>query len=163
MRFSFLFLPKKLWLVSCLSNWGSGWKSTQTKEQQTYQRCGQWLSINSLTFFFCLSICVSLYLVCLSVQDSDVLKYHVIPKELIFPDHLSDGTLKSTLLGTDYQVQFHLNDNNQVTITGPAETLQSCDPPSKGFLTPKHWTLVFLHSYHFLDWFPIFQAAICFR
>ncbi|XP_037346204.2 stabilin-1 [Pungitius pungitius] len=51
-----------------------------------------------------------------SLLDSDVLKYHVIPKELLFPDHLSDGVLKSTLLGADYQVQFHLNHNNQTAV-----------------------------------------------
>ncbi|XP_040014670.1 stabilin-1 [Xiphias gladius] len=51
-----------------------------------------------------------------SLLDSDIFKYHVILGELLFPDHLSDGTLKSTLLGTDYQVQFHLNDNNQTVV-----------------------------------------------
>uniref|UniRef100_A0A8D2ZQD1 Stabilin 1 n=1 Tax=Scophthalmus maximus TaxID=52904 RepID=A0A8D2ZQD1_SCOMX len=51
-----------------------------------------------------------------SVQASDVFQYHVIVGELLFPDHLSDGTLKSTLLGDDYQVQFHLNDNNQTLV-----------------------------------------------
>lgn len=55
--------------------------------------------------------------VCVSVQDSDVFMYHVIINELLFPDHLVDGMLKNTLLGSDYQVQFHLNSNNQVTIT----------------------------------------------
>lgn len=47
-------------------------------------------------------------------------KYHVILNELLFPDHLSDGALKSTLLGADYQVQFHLNHNNQVTTAAHA-------------------------------------------
>ncbi|XP_037641895.1 stabilin-1 [Sebastes umbrosus] len=51
-----------------------------------------------------------------SLLDSDVFKYHVILNELLFPDHLSDGTLKSTLLGNDYQVQFHLNNNNQTVV-----------------------------------------------
>ncbi|XP_070693552.1 stabilin-1 [Pempheris klunzingeri] len=51
-----------------------------------------------------------------SLLDSDVFKYHVIPKELLFPDHLFDGMLKSTLLGSDYQVQFHLNNNNQTAV-----------------------------------------------
>jgi len=59
---------------------------------------------------------------CVCVQEPDVFKYHVILNELLFPDHLADGTLKSTLLGRDYQVQFHLNDNNQVTAAG-----RSCD------------------------------------
>lgn len=49
-----------------------------------------------------------------AVQDQDVFQYHVIPKEILFPDHLHDGMLKSTLLGPDHQVQFHLTDNNQV-------------------------------------------------
>lgn len=52
--------------------------------------------------------------VCPPVQDPDVFKYHVIVNELLFPDHLTDGLLKSTMLGSDYQVQFHLNSNNQV-------------------------------------------------
>uniref|UniRef100_A0AAQ4QDY4 EGF-like domain-containing protein n=1 Tax=Gasterosteus aculeatus aculeatus TaxID=481459 RepID=A0AAQ4QDY4_GASAC len=56
----------------------------------------------------------------LQVRDADVFKYHVILNELLFPDHLSDGALKSTLLGADYQVQFHLNHNNQVTTAAHA-------------------------------------------
>uniref|UniRef100_G3NIT0 Stabilin 1 n=1 Tax=Gasterosteus aculeatus TaxID=69293 RepID=G3NIT0_GASAC len=51
-----------------------------------------------------------------SLLDADVFKYHVILNELLFPDHLSDGALKSTLLGADYQVQFHLNHNNQTAV-----------------------------------------------
>ncbi|XP_034387920.1 stabilin-1 isoform X4 [Cyclopterus lumpus] len=51
-----------------------------------------------------------------SLLDPDVFRYHVILNELLFPDHLSDGTLKSTLLGSDYQVQFHLNDYNQTAV-----------------------------------------------
>ncbi|KAK2861690.1 hypothetical protein Q5P01_001223 [Channa striata] len=51
-----------------------------------------------------------------SLLDSDVLRYHVIPGELLFPDHLTDGMLKSTLVGSDYQVQFHLNNNNQTAV-----------------------------------------------
>ncbi|XP_049894320.1 stabilin-1 [Epinephelus moara] len=51
-----------------------------------------------------------------SLLNSDVFKYHVILNELLFPDHLSDGLLKSTLLGSDYQVQFHLNDKNQTVV-----------------------------------------------
>ncbi|XP_058486832.1 stabilin-1 [Solea solea] len=50
------------------------------------------------------------------ILESDVFKYHVIPNELIFLDHLSDGTLKSTLLGKDYQVQFHFNEKNQTVV-----------------------------------------------
>uniref|UniRef100_UPI003AACEC6C stabilin-1 n=1 Tax=Centroberyx gerrardi TaxID=166262 RepID=UPI003AACEC6C len=48
--------------------------------------------------------------------DSDVFKYHVILNQLLFPDHLTDGSLSSTLLGSDYQVQFHLNNNNQTAV-----------------------------------------------
>ncbi|XP_077430047.1 stabilin-1 [Vanacampus margaritifer] len=45
--------------------------------------------------------------------DSDVFKYHVILSQLLFPDRLYDGLLMSTLLGNDYQVQFHLDSNNK--------------------------------------------------
>lgn len=55
--------------------------------------------------------------VCQSVQDPGVFKYHVILNELLFPDHLFDGLLKGSLLGSDHQVQFHLDSNNQVTST----------------------------------------------
>uniref|UniRef100_A0A3B4V977 Stabilin 1 n=1 Tax=Seriola dumerili TaxID=41447 RepID=A0A3B4V977_SERDU len=51
-----------------------------------------------------------------SLLDSDVFKYHVILNELLFPDHLSDGMLRSTLLGSDHQVHFHINDNNQTLV-----------------------------------------------
>uniref|UniRef100_I3IVA2 Stabilin 1 n=1 Tax=Oreochromis niloticus TaxID=8128 RepID=I3IVA2_ORENI len=51
-----------------------------------------------------------------SILDSDVFKYHVILNELLFPDRLPDGTLKSTLLGSEYQVQFHLDKNNQTVV-----------------------------------------------
>lgn len=50
-----------------------------------------------------------------SCQDPDVFRYHVLLNELLFPDDLSDGTLKSTVLGSDYQVHFHIDKNNQVT------------------------------------------------
>lgn len=52
--------------------------------------------------------------VCSSLQDSSVVRYHVIPKVLLYPDRLWDGMLKGTLLGVEYQVQFHLNSENQV-------------------------------------------------
>lgn len=42
------------------------------------------------------------------------MKYHVIPKEQLFPEHLTDGTLKNTLLGNEYQVMIHLNSENKV-------------------------------------------------
>ncbi|KAM9361358.1 stabilin-1 [Symphorus nematophorus] len=51
-----------------------------------------------------------------SLLGSDVFKYHVILKELLFPHNLHDGLLKSTMLGSDYQVQFHLDKNNQTAV-----------------------------------------------
>ncbi|XP_072237543.1 stabilin-1 [Leuresthes tenuis] len=51
-----------------------------------------------------------------SVLDLDVFQYHVIPKLLLFPNKLDDGMMKSTLLGHDYEVQFHLNDKNQTVV-----------------------------------------------
>ncbi|KAM4587188.1 stabilin-1 [Odontesthes bonariensis] len=51
-----------------------------------------------------------------SLLDSDVFQYHVIPKVLLSPDKLDDGMMKSTLLGTEYEVQFHLNDKNQTVV-----------------------------------------------
>ncbi|XP_024125650.1 stabilin-1 isoform X1 [Oryzias melastigma] len=53
-----------------------------------------------------------------SVLSPDVFRYHIIPKELLHLDHLHDGLLGSTLLGADYQVQFHLNDRNQTSVNG---------------------------------------------
>uniref|UniRef100_A0A3B3BDQ0 Stabilin 1 n=1 Tax=Oryzias melastigma TaxID=30732 RepID=A0A3B3BDQ0_ORYME len=54
----------------------------------------------------------------LRLQSPDVFRYHIIPKELLHLDHLHDGLLGSTLLGADYQVQFHLNDRNQTSVNG---------------------------------------------
>ncbi|XP_068171097.1 stabilin-1 isoform X2 [Antennarius striatus] len=51
-----------------------------------------------------------------SILTSDTIKYHVIPNELLFPDDVYDGMLKSTMLGMDYQVQFHLRSNNQTAV-----------------------------------------------
>ncbi|KAM7421982.1 hypothetical protein PAMA_010184 [Pampus argenteus] len=51
-----------------------------------------------------------------SLLTSDVVKYHVILKELLFPDHLSYNMFKSTLLGSEYEVQFHMNNNNQTSV-----------------------------------------------
>uniref|UniRef100_A0A671XZ96 Stabilin 1 n=1 Tax=Sparus aurata TaxID=8175 RepID=A0A671XZ96_SPAAU len=51
-----------------------------------------------------------------NTSDSDVFKYHVVLNELLFPDHLFDGTLKSTMLGIDYQVMFHLNNDNKTVV-----------------------------------------------
>lgn len=42
------------------------------------------------------------------------MKYHVIPREQLFPEHLTDGTLKNTLLGNEYQIMIHLNSENKV-------------------------------------------------
>lgn len=59
-----------------------------------------------------------------------MLKYHVIANTLLYPDHVFDGMLKSTLLGADYQIQFHIN-NNQVIIISSWKASQPCDrPPS---------------------------------
>lgn len=41
----------------------------------------------------------------------------MIPRELLFPDHLFDGTLKNTMLGDEYQLLFHIKENNQVKRT----------------------------------------------
>ncbi|XP_062272526.1 stabilin-1 [Scomber scombrus] len=51
-----------------------------------------------------------------SLLDYDVFRYHVIPNELLFPDHLIDGAMKSTLLGSENEVQFHLNNNNKTAV-----------------------------------------------
>uniref|UniRef100_H2MZH4 Stabilin 1 n=1 Tax=Oryzias latipes TaxID=8090 RepID=H2MZH4_ORYLA len=59
-----------------------------------------------------------LFLGLLCLQSSDVFRYHVIPKELLHLDHLHDGLQSSTLLGADYQVQFHLNNRNQTFVNG---------------------------------------------
>ncbi|XP_061542786.1 stabilin-1 isoform X4 [Phycodurus eques] len=48
--------------------------------------------------------------------DADVFKYHVIGGQLLFPDQLYDGVLKSTRLGADYQVQFHLDPDNRTLV-----------------------------------------------
>lgn len=48
--------------------------------------------------------------------DSDTFKYHVIPGSPLYPDHLYDGLVKSTLLGKEYQLQFHINDKNQTAV-----------------------------------------------
>ncbi|XP_041639647.1 stabilin-1 isoform X2 [Cheilinus undulatus] len=51
-----------------------------------------------------------------STLDPDVFKYHVVLRELLFPEHVADGTIKGTLLGSDYEVQFRINDNNQTIL-----------------------------------------------
>ncbi|XP_077459834.1 stabilin-1 isoform X3 [Stigmatopora argus] len=45
--------------------------------------------------------------------DADHFKYHVIFNELLFRDRLYDGMLKGTLLGADYQIQFHVDAQNR--------------------------------------------------
>ncbi|KAM4583486.1 stabilin-1 [Fundulus diaphanus] len=71
-----------------------------------------------------------------SVLEPDVFQYHVIPKELLFPDLLHDGLLKGTLLGPDYQVQFHLTDNNQTAVN---------DVPLNGtFIETQHGVILVL-------------------
>ncbi|XP_015240519.1 PREDICTED: stabilin-1 [Cyprinodon variegatus] len=51
-----------------------------------------------------------------SVLDSDTFLYHVIPKEVLSLDQLHDGMFKATLLGEDYEVQFHLTADNQTAV-----------------------------------------------
>lgn len=48
------------------------------------------------------------------MQDSDTFKYHVIAGTLLFPDQIHDGLISNSLLGKDFQLQFHVNDKNQV-------------------------------------------------
>uniref|UniRef100_A0A8C7EZ97 Stabilin 1 n=1 Tax=Oncorhynchus kisutch TaxID=8019 RepID=A0A8C7EZ97_ONCKI len=48
-----------------------------------------------------------------STQLVEVLKYHVILHEQLFPNHLRDGMVKDTLLGRAYQIMFHLGKNNE--------------------------------------------------
>ncbi|TSM44109.1 Stabilin-1 [Bagarius yarrelli] len=48
--------------------------------------------------------------------DENIVKYHVITKEQLFPEHLTDGTLKTTLLGNEYQIMIHLNSENKTLI-----------------------------------------------
>ncbi|XP_060766911.1 stabilin-1 isoform X5 [Neoarius graeffei] len=52
--------------------------------------------------------------------DENIVKYHVIPKEQLFPEHLTDGTLKYTLLGKEYQIMIHLNSENKTLINDVA-------------------------------------------
>ncbi|XP_017560296.1 stabilin-1 isoform X1 [Pygocentrus nattereri] len=66
--------------------------------------------------------------------DADVVKYHIIPKEQLFPEHLTDGTLKSTLLGGAYQIMIHLNSKN--------ETLVNDVPLDGNFTETRHGTII---------------------
>ncbi|KAK3536514.1 hypothetical protein QTP86_013837 [Hemibagrus guttatus] len=52
--------------------------------------------------------------------DENTVKYHVIIKEQLFPEHLTDGTLKNTLLGNEYQIMVHLNSENKTLINDVA-------------------------------------------
>ncbi|XP_075993005.1 stabilin-1, partial [Genypterus blacodes] len=72
--------------------------------------------------------------------EFDVLKYHVILGELLFPDDLRDGTLKSTLLGHDYQVQFHL-DNNNKTVVNDVPLVGTFIEVQVGVIIPVHGVL----------------------
>ncbi|XP_056129167.1 stabilin-1 isoform X2 [Lampris incognitus] len=47
--------------------------------------------------------------------DPDVFKYHVIRDQILLPGHVTADALESTLLGSDYQVHFHL-ENNQTSV-----------------------------------------------
>ncbi|KAF3856732.1 hypothetical protein F7725_017455 [Dissostichus mawsoni] len=68
-----------------------------------------------------------------SLMESDVFKYHVVIHFLLFPHHLSDGILKSTMLGNEYQVQFHLDKNNQTVVN---------DVPLDGTFTETQFGLI---------------------
>lgn len=48
--------------------------------------------------------------------DSDTFKYHVIAGTLLFPDQIHDGLISNSLLGKDFQLQFHVNDKNQTAV-----------------------------------------------
>ncbi|KAM8868381.1 stabilin-1-like isoform 1-T2 [Synchiropus picturatus] len=73
-----------------------------------------------------------------SLLGADVLKYHVISNELLFPDKISHGTLKSTLLGKDFQVQFHIDSNNQTAVN---------DVPLDGsFMETQFGLVMFVHQ-----------------
>uniref|UniRef100_W5UBP3 Stabilin-1 n=1 Tax=Ictalurus punctatus TaxID=7998 RepID=W5UBP3_ICTPU len=48
--------------------------------------------------------------------NESIVKYHVILKEQLFPEHLTDGILKSTMLGNEYQIMIHLNSENKTLI-----------------------------------------------
>uniref|UniRef100_A0AAY4C330 Stabilin 1 n=1 Tax=Denticeps clupeoides TaxID=299321 RepID=A0AAY4C330_9TELE len=78
---------------------------------------------------------------CLCQQDEDTFKYHVIPNEQIFPNDLSDGMLKSTLLGTSYHIMFHMNSDHQVLYLQCTFTLLAPMITAQGVLI-KH----FIHS-----------------
>lgn len=68
-----------------------------------------------------------------SLMESDVFQYHVVFHDLLFPHHLSDGILKSTMLGDEYQVQFHLDKNNQTVVN---------DVPLDGTFTETQFGLI---------------------
>ncbi|XP_066527436.1 stabilin-1 [Hoplias malabaricus] len=70
----------------------------------------------------------------LTQLEEDVVKYHVIPKEQLFPEHLSDGTLKSTLLGSAFQIMIHLNNKN--------ETLVNDVPLDQNFTEIRHGIII---------------------
>lgn len=47
-------------------------------------------------------------------QSQDVVKYHVILSEQLFPEHLGDGLFKNTFLGNGTQIMFYVDTENQV-------------------------------------------------
>ncbi|XP_061582556.1 stabilin-1 [Cololabis saira] len=51
-----------------------------------------------------------------SLLDLNIFRYHVLPNVLLFPDHLTDGLLISSLVDDDYQVQFHLDPQNRTLV-----------------------------------------------
>lgn len=56
------------------------------------------------------------YELCLSfsLKDIEEFKYHVIFGDLLFPHLLHDGLFKATFLGSEYEIQFSISDDNQV-------------------------------------------------
>lgn len=48
-----------------------------------------------------------------TVLDIDEFKYHIIFGDLLIPDRLYDGLSKPTFLGSEYEIHFNIDDNNQ--------------------------------------------------
>uniref|UniRef100_A0A672IHS7 Stabilin 1 n=1 Tax=Salarias fasciatus TaxID=181472 RepID=A0A672IHS7_SALFA len=101
---------------------------------------------------------------CQDIWDGDVVKYHVLRHGVIFPDTVSDGTLKSTVLGSRYQVQFHRNHSNQVTTTEPAglDAWAALAVSFKTFLLlTKSLRANFLHLHKVRPEFPVNMRSNC--
>lgn len=47
-------------------------------------------------------------------QSKDIVKYHVITSEQLFPEHLGHGLFKNTFLGNGTQIMFYVDTENQV-------------------------------------------------